>query len=749
VPDKRWEIVVAVILLALIAVSVFAPWIFLGRAFYWGDIGLFFLPLNHFLKASLASGTIPLWNPYLFCGAPYVGNPQVSVVYPSTLLLPLFPAVTSIMIAETAHIFAAGVFFWLFARRGSLKLKFLPALFSACVYMLCGYFVAKAQFPNMLAALAYVPLLLYQTELLVLEPSIRRTVIFGAAFGMELLAAHTQIAVFALYLMVPYAFLVYYASPVRYPFTRVLFMGLAGGLFAAGLSCCYWLPVAELIHSSARQSLSLKVANRFYLPVYELGNFVFPHLHGSPMRGDWSARGNYWETDNYVGIFPILLMLLYCYASYRYPDLFCAQKIQRKFWAVVLVVSVWLSLGINGGLYCGAFFVLPALKAFHDPARLMLGANIAIALFAGAGLQTLLRWQTVIPRYPAALLILVITVCDLGWHDRGIYPLKPVSQIQNMRNAPLASAVESSTSRLGGGRILMPDSHRTWQSFTTYKRYESNDLSYMREWPDTLSPCLGMTYSVRDVSGYDPEYRRDSQELVDLAQRPLNNMHDKGILPSNISQYLGMLGVQYLVTYRVNRVKNASLIPVLHSDWTRQHKMVTIYKNMSYVGRAAVCPAWTNVGSQEDAMAAFSNEINTSTGDTAFTLPVVEGLSQQPTSAAFSSAQTNIPVKFVEDEPDDIKLLTPKMTAASVLVLADTMHPGWTVYVDHRPGKIYRANVDQRAVYLPSNPIAAQHTIEFRYRPTDFLVGLYGSLLSLSFFLSVFLGFNRTLLRRS
>jgi hypothetical protein len=56
----------------------------------------------------------------------------------------------------------------------------------------------------------------------------------------------------------------------------------------------------------------------------------------------------------------------------------------------------------------------------------------------------------------------------------------------------------------------------------------------------------------------------------------------------------------------------------------------------------------------------------------------------------------------------------------AVLVLADSYYPGWNAFVDGREEVIRRANLFFRAVRLP----AGNHTVEFRYEPRSFVIGL-------------------------
>lgn len=61
-----------------------------------------------------------------------------------------------------------------------------------------------------------------------------------------------------------------------------------------------------------------------------------------------------------------------------------------------------------------------------------------------------------------------------------------------------------------------------------------------------------------------------------------------------------------------------------------------------------------------------------------------------------------------------------------VLVLADSFYPGWRVYVNGEEREILRANLFFRAVPLS----AGEHSVEFRYQPRSFMIGLAISLMT-------------------
>ena len=81
-------------------------------------------------------------------------------------------------------------------------------------------------------------------------------------------------------------------------------------------------------------------------------------------------------------------------------------------------------------------------------------------------------------------------------------------------------------------------------------------------------------------------------------------------------------------------------------------------------------------------------------------------------------------------EPENITIVVDGVNTSTYLVLSDAWYPGWSTTVDGQPADILRANAVFRAVRLSPG----DHTVEFRYRSTSFLVG---SVISIVSFLSV------------
>src|SRR5438132_13863097 len=90
----RWPLTAdrsAVVGLLAASLAFYYPLVFLGRALVDYDALVYFYPQRVFLARSLLAGQVPLWDPYLFLGVPFLANPQTAVLYPPSWMFVLGP----------------------------------------------------------------------------------------------------------------------------------------------------------------------------------------------------------------------------------------------------------------------------------------------------------------------------------------------------------------------------------------------------------------------------------------------------------------------------------------------------------------------------------------------------------------------------------------------------------------------------------------------------------------------------------
>ncbi len=651
----------------------FWPQVVGGRALYWGDIGLYFLPMQTFLKTNLAAGRIPLWNPLIMCGTPYVGNPQTWPLYPFTALLAFMSPTQFINLTVAAHVWLAGMGTCLFARR-ALGLPRGAAALSAVTFMFGGQLVSKEQFPNMVQAAAWLPWVLYALDGLLRKWRVRDALVLGLVLGLQLLAAHAQMAFLTLYLAAAYGVFVVWgrktegqgqALPLLLSGSPLLGRGgllALAFLVAGGLAMGQILPTLALFRDAARQHLAFSTVNRFYLPPDQLTNFVLPSLHGSPFAGNWTAQGNFWETCCYVGVIPFVLAI---WGDWK--------NNAARFWAGVFGVSLLLALGENGLLYWLAYWVLPGFRAFHDPARCLLPACFALSLLAGCGAARLR-----VKRIWAIGLLCLLAFADLAHFGRTLYPLVNPSLLSPV--SPNVAQVQTDPDvRAGQARVLAP-TEGVWLRFTNYKSFGQDAPNYQMLWADTLTPNLTMLDGLPNAFGYEPVALKNAQGTAGGAAHALETKATFAEQQSAAAN-AGALGVKYIALCRTDPPDSdlLGLLTVREAKTLKPPARVFLCRNLRWQPRARLA------------------------GD-------------------------KTPVTLTQNGPDRVTL-TWDSPRAGRLILADTNAAGWEATLDGRPVPIHAYGGSLRALDIQT---AGPHRAEFVYAPEAWRLGLYVSLLTLS-----------------
>ncbi len=175
------------------------------------DLVLENLVWKQFIVESLQAGDIPLWNPHLFAGVPFLAAGQHSALYPLSALFYLLPLVRAYGLFTVLQLWLAGVFMYLFGR--VLRLGRFPALVAGITYQLSAFFLVSVVFTMILAAAAWLPLLLAVIEVMIRKQEDKGTgpfvpivyVIVGAmGLGVHVLAGHPEILVYTLVVMAYY-----------------------------------------------------------------------------------------------------------------------------------------------------------------------------------------------------------------------------------------------------------------------------------------------------------------------------------------------------------------------------------------------------------------------------------------------------------------------------------------------------------------------------------------------------------------
>lgn len=397
-----------------------------GRVLAGGDIFTYFYPYWAEATRAIRAGRLPLWNPYLFTGVPFLANSQVGFFYPLNWpLWLLLPAHRSVHLTIILHLCLAALNAYIWGRT-SLRLGRVGAWTAGATFALGGYLGAQVEHINQLQGLAWLPLMLtlYDTLLLphpdaagmetcptfglfcrsafhsrwffgnrrVAEPKkaagVRRKAFAGLAIviGLVLLAGHTQTAFISLV-----GLAIYGLGPGLWEGLRegawadlmrravILILAATLGIALAGVQL---IPTGELSRHSIRAAgLPFNERVSFSLSPLYLARALLPGFVNPvpPERIEFVA---------YIGITGIALAIFGAINNLRNRRAETHLPIY-----LLTIVGLFLALGLYNPLYLFLARYVPGFAHFRAPARWLALYVIGMSALAGRGAQMLWNHQ--------------------------------------------------------------------------------------------------------------------------------------------------------------------------------------------------------------------------------------------------------------------------------------------------------------------------------------------------------------------
>jgi hypothetical protein len=747
----------AAALLFACALAFYYPLVFLGRALVDYDAFVYFYPQRAFLARSLLDGELPLWNPYLFLGAPFLANPQTAVLYPPSWLFVLGPVFVGYSVQLVLHAFLASVFTYLLVRRAYGLLP-QAGVVAGLGYGFGGFVVGQAGHLNQLSAAAWVPAVLLAYTRLLQTRHVRWIALGGLALALQLLAGHPQETYMTLVMLGLFGLI---QAPWRSP-GRLVQAGLGGFamcILGAALAAAQLLPTLELAPLSIRaEGVSWRDAVSGSLPSYLAVRALLPPY--------W-IDVPYTEYLGYIGVTHVALALLAVLLAAARPALFGG---------LVCLLGILLALGENDGLYAWAFATVPGFDTFRVPARWLLLWQFGAAVLAGAGAdwigrgaRAILRQRSLWPRVFVAAGLLAIGLAwqvnegepfgrratPLAWgalaattlasgvltHLRrpgwalGLLVLLAGAEVWAAGNAaparqapPPAFTPGQTIDWLSGhapdagmsDRVLslarpeyVPAAEgRLRQTLRDLPEPLIQSLLIAQKWHDTLTPNVPLEYGLASADGYDGGVLPLDRWLV-LSRLLVPDPRPDGVLLSRLAsvpddRLLDLIGVRYLVANQ-GTAGRPSLDATDLGD-------LRLFARPSPVPRALLVFAATPVLDEAAGL--------TRLADGAFD-PNQEVVVEAPATGLSS----NRPSQRVEPQAESAghwraRVMVP---APAYLLQRDAWYPGWRARVDGREVPIARADVLFRAVALSPG----EHEVELSFVSDTFQRGALISLVAL------------------
>ena len=349
---------------------------------YFGDLTRYFFPLKFYGTNLIKSGIIPLWNPYLFCGMPFLGVLQTGVFYPPNLIIYAGDNfVRAYGYYIIFHFFISGFFTYLLMR--NYRLSKASSLVSAIIFSFGGYLSSVIIMNSTLCSVSWLPAIFLFFDKAIKKQSLFFSFVTSIFLALMFLGGEPTVIYITLLALALGFFIEFIAAvkkELRIPWKMMLcFFSLCTCWIL--LSSFQMLPFLEFISLGKRFSQTIfEQSAKWSMSFSDFVNYLIPYAFGNITKGGRYIQGQLWLASFYVGLGGLILFSF---------SLFKLKNRKVFFFLLLTIISILLALGNKSFLYKIFYAILPGFNLIRYPVKFIFLASFSTAVLAGFGFQFL------------------------------------------------------------------------------------------------------------------------------------------------------------------------------------------------------------------------------------------------------------------------------------------------------------------------------------------------------------------------
>ncbi len=776
--DRRWDLLSAVLLAAMFAA-------FFGRtisgAVYQpangGDLVSFLFPIYRFAARTISQGQLPLWNPHLYGGAPFITDIQAGFLYPPNLLLFLLNPIFDyrwMQLLSIGHLWWAALGVYTLSR--TLGCSRPAALLAGLAFGLCDVLFIHLGNLNLIAVLAWSGWILTACHRALTRRSLTWAAVAAALFAMANYAGHAQSSYYLAMIVGIYAMgrlgadywqnlaagshltaLRKSVTGLQYPLTVFI--------LTAFLSAPILLPAFEMLPYTQRGDFEYQDTVSYSLaPGPAVIGLLTPGFFGRGPAAYWGS----WDRVElpYTGLVTLLLAA----AAFLLP---IPERRRRLLpWLTLALFGFVTALGGDTPVHGWLTRFLPVYGSFQAPARSIVLWALALSVLAAIGLDALLnprdnnRGNPLSPHFslylsvigisgPALLLVLVplfvVTTRPLNGDPVALQRASTAGQALLLASfiwvAVRLLLAWYRRHRITSGTVsalllalllfelfVAGATIDTSRNDPTSKFRHPEIFAFLREQAGEEADCAPTeTASCSDDSGTpSSHYRIDTRTgILDLWQpstaalaglqdvwgisNPLELVHRHTLWENNGGRHTRIYDLLN-VLYVI--VRDGTPLPEQYTLAYDAPGPLAVYQNPDPLPRAWLVPTARVLPDEEAVLAAIKQPSFEPLHTVVLALPHDSPSIPATTDESIPSSTTG-PVSVLAYSPNEITLAA-HAERPGYLVISEVWFPGWHATINGRSVPVWRANYTFRALPVP----AGELEIRLWYAPQSWRIGL-------------------------
>lgn len=708
------------------------------------------IPWKQLAHQLIAQGQLPLWNPYNFSGEPLLANPQIFLFSPSNIVFWLvddFYLAWSWYLISLPVIAISGMYFW-FKQIGFSR---ATALLVGVSFGLSGYMLSWLEWGVVSASWSYLGWLLLGVALVFSNKKVSGSISFGLGLWATITAGYPQVGLYSL--LITLAYLVSHLWQARKKLIQelqsksrsvsILKHGVVGKILIFGVifvlilvSLSPQLLATYKLYSNS--ALNTNTSTNLYLrtriePIH-LVNLIYPDYFGNRVFETYWA--DHFDQVDYINsivfvnsVVVVLIFSLLLAAKTKNKNLLGLAGLLSLFSLSVAVSSPvsnligqlslpLISTGVAANSLVILSWSLPVLAGISLEYYLKSKLELRNLLF-GFGLVVIvtgLAWSLTPEEYkevarhslrvPAMVMILTWLILLVG---EKITPIRKSWLVYCL----ILGLILQQSYWFGSKMLTFAPATYAYPEHPVLDQAQRL-AGYDRVtgfWEADLSNNFQTQYRLYSAEGYNPLHLVWYQELAaaaktqgynpDIARSDVDIAHESSLGRDRLMAYTSTRYVLAKVTNPEEAWETDPLkYPPENFDLVWQEGMTKIYQFAPVLNRVSLYNQYQVIAEKEDRL----DRLYAADFDPFSQLVLEEPIDQELDLEATGSA------RIVDYQPNRVLINTKVETSSMLLLLTDTFYPGWRVYINNTPAKIYRANHAFRAVVVPEG----ESEIEFK-----------------------------------